>query len=321
MGALDCSMKAAQPRKPRRARNSQRRNAHTSAPSAGTNNRTSSTPKPHTAQQSHHNSSGAGGGASSGGGIKMLLDNPVFKSVLMAAAGTAAAKFTSSLGSSGGDKTPNGDPGKFDLYLLAMSWAPRFCCTNQGKCKKEKMSETNGLSTHGLWPAYLKPNASGRTYPAFCTECEGEERSREGHEWSKHGTCTGLNRDRYFEEETDVTQDDVIAEAEEILVQHSGDSVEIDKVAASLGGLNKVAFMSDNQCRLQEITMCWEKLPDGSVGDQVDCPDHVLGSSRNSAVLNGCRRLWLDKVVSDVKCIECDVQFSTFLFVLFLNVL
>ena len=64
--------------------------------------------------------------------------------------------------------------GSFELYLLALSWAPRFCCTNAKQCKNEAMDGVDDFSTHGLWPAYDAPAAkgsargAGRTYPAFC---------------------------------------------------------------------------------------------------------------------------------------------------------
>ena len=38
----------------------------------------------------------------------------------------------------------------------------------------------------------------------------------------------------------------------------------------------KVAIKADKQCQLSEVTSCWAKLPDGRVGAQVDCPDHVM---------------------------------------------
>ena len=56
-----------------------------------------------------------------------------------------------------------------------------------------------------------------------------------------------------------------------------------------------VAIMSDKQCRLQEVTTCWHKKADNSVGHQVACPDYVLTSSRNNAILNGCGSVWLDR--------------------------
>jgi len=52
--------------------------------------------------------------------------------------------------------------------------------------------------------------------------------------------------------------------------------------------------MASKSCQLQEITTCWEKRTDGSTGKQIECPPHVLGSGRNSAILNGCQRLLLD---------------------------
>lgn len=76
------------------------------------------------------------------------------------AASSAAAKATSTLGggwgSGGGDGDASGTPGSFDLYLLAVSWAPRFCCTNEKQCRAEKMEGFDDLAKHGLWPAYTQ---------------------------------------------------------------------------------------------------------------------------------------------------------------------
>ena len=95
-----------------------------------------------------------------------------------------------------------GKQGEFDYYLMAMSWAPRFCCSNEKKCTSEDMNGIEDLSPHGLWPAYNKADASGRTYPAFCdaTDKGGKKgpKDRETHEWSKHGTCTGLTKEQVY---------------------------------------------------------------------------------------------------------------------------
>ena len=41
------------------------------------------------------------------------------------------------------------------------------------------------------------------------------------------------------------------------------------------------------------------KRVDGSVGEQIDCPAHVLGSARNSAVgRHRCGQIWLDPAAS-----------------------
>jgi ribonuclease I len=75
----------------------------------------------------------------------------MFYNIMKGAAGTLASVATSTLGKDDGDKTSSGTPGDFDMYLLAMSWAPRFCCTNNKQCKNEGMEDTDDLSVHGLW--------------------------------------------------------------------------------------------------------------------------------------------------------------------------
>ena len=70
--------------------------------------------------------------------------------MIKGAASSVASQATSTLGDSK-DKTSSGVPGDFDMYLLAMSWAPRFCCTNNKQCRNEGMEDTDDLSVHGLW--------------------------------------------------------------------------------------------------------------------------------------------------------------------------
>ncbi len=98
-----------------------------------------------------------------------------------------------------------GTPGKFDFYVLAMSWSPDYCAKNgdrdQQQCKDGKKL---GFVLHGLWPQYQKG------YPASCTAEKLPEAVKQqfpglfpsqklyGHEWSKHGTCTGLTPVQYL---------------------------------------------------------------------------------------------------------------------------
>ena len=43
----------------------------------------------------------------------------------------------------------------------------------------------------------------------------------------------------------------------------------------------RVALSADKHCRLAEVTSCWRKQPDGSVGEQCDCPPHVMKGRDN----------------------------------------
>lgn len=91
--------------------------------------------------------------------------------------------------------------GKFDFYLLNLSWSPEFCATHPGS---SECAAHPGFIVHGLWPQ----NADG-SYPEHCDTEPGPTDPAEWtdvipnvgliiHEWQTHGTCTGLGADDYF---------------------------------------------------------------------------------------------------------------------------
>jgi ribonuclease T2 len=96
-----------------------------------------------------------------------------------------------------------GEPGQFDYYAMALSWAPAFCATHDDpvECAPGKRA---GFVLHGLWPQYSKG------YPQSCSteRLSDADRVRYAalypspnmitHEWSKHGTCSGLPPAAYF---------------------------------------------------------------------------------------------------------------------------
>jgi ribonuclease T2 len=94
-----------------------------------------------------------------------------------------------------------GEPGKFDFYLLNLSWSPEFCSI-QGT--SPECAAQPGFIVHGLWPQ----NNNG-SYPVSCSDRRGPahpeqnlditpDRSLLAHEWSKHGTCTTLAPEEFF---------------------------------------------------------------------------------------------------------------------------
>lgn len=95
-------------------------------------------------------------------------------------------------------------PGAFDYYVLALSWEPGFCATTTGhadECRAPK-----GFVLHGLWP-----QMEGGDYPSNCRgpSLSAQQRQQWGpiyadpslinHEWPKHGTCSGLAPNAYFQ--------------------------------------------------------------------------------------------------------------------------
>ncbi|MBI4890667.1 MAG: ribonuclease T2 [Acidobacteria bacterium] len=106
----------------------------------------------------------------------------------------------------GQQRGPSGDPGKFDYYLLALSWSPAFCEGPSGARNVEQCGPGRKFAfvLHGLWPQ----NERGR-WPEDCSNAPGLRDPRQmldimpavgliRHEWQKHGTCSGLDADGYF---------------------------------------------------------------------------------------------------------------------------
>jgi len=99
-----------------------------------------------------------------------------------------------------------GEPGRFDYYLMALSWVPSYCLTHPDD-SSECGSKGFGFVLHGLWPQ----NRSGD----WIQHCESHaapdpatiertlafmpSRSLIAHEWQTHGTCSGLDPKSYFE--------------------------------------------------------------------------------------------------------------------------
>jgi ribonuclease T2 len=99
--------------------------------------------------------------------------------------------------------------GDFDYYVLNLSWAPEFCASNGRHVSSSECDPAHhlGFVVHGLWPE----NDNG-SYPQNCGSSSPVPQSlvREmlpimpdrgliQHEWARHGTCSGLDANAYFE--------------------------------------------------------------------------------------------------------------------------
>jgi len=108
----------------------------------------------------------------------------------------------------GQDRRQN-EPGKFDYYLLSLSWSPSFCeQAGDRKGSQQQCGERSySFVVHGLWPQYE------RGFPEFCQQpppfVDGrivnamlDLRPARGlviNERKKHGVCSGLPARGYFE--------------------------------------------------------------------------------------------------------------------------
>lgn len=100
-------------------------------------------------------------------------------------------------------------PGDFDYYVLALSWSPTYCTTSNGRRDRRQCGSGRRFSfvVHGLWPQYE------RGWPDFCRTARRYVPNRRIqamldimpskrlviHQWRKHGTCTGLSQQAYFD--------------------------------------------------------------------------------------------------------------------------
>jgi len=107
---------------------------------------------------------------------------------------------------------PRNEPGKFDFYVLALSWSPSYCASLQERATERPTDpqcagRPFGFVVHGLWPQYE------RGFPSFCQK----PAPRIGrsiadnmldlmpsprlvyYEWNRHGTCSGLTAQDYFD--------------------------------------------------------------------------------------------------------------------------
>src|SRR6185436_7373858 len=103
-----------------------------------------------------------------------------------------------------------GEPGQFDFYVLALSWSPSFCeaAGERGTPPQQQCgARPYSFVVHGLWPQYE------RGFPEFCQQPAPRlDRNIVSsmldlmsaprlifNEWDRHGTCSGLSPNAYFE--------------------------------------------------------------------------------------------------------------------------
>ena len=116
-------------------------------------------------------------------------------------------------------------------YVLALSWQPAFCESNEQRPECRALDPTDfaatHLTVHGLWPndrpnagpTYCgideetraldqprswcqlpEPEMSGKTRAHLAQTMPGVLSCLDRHEWIKHGTCAGIGAERYFGE-------------------------------------------------------------------------------------------------------------------------
>jgi ribonuclease T2 len=97
--------------------------------------------------------------------------------------------------------------GDFDFYVLSLSWTPSYCET-ANRPDPDECGGTHNFTVHGFWPQYEhgEPDFCAGNNAPWVNRSTLEaisdimpDRGLALHEWRKHGTCSGLRPEAYFD--------------------------------------------------------------------------------------------------------------------------
>jgi len=180
----------------------------------------------------------------------------------------------------------------FDFYVLSLSWSPAFCASDAGRNSRQQCGSdrTFGFVVHGLWPQ----NDQG--YPEFCGTDKSERvpdslgRSMFdimpsmgliGHQWRKHGSCSGLTQAQYFEKTRDAYERIKLPadiSSGDQTKRLSADAIEAAFVDANPGMTKSGIAISCEGPRLEEVRICLSKTLSFR-----DCPELDRQGCRSNA--------------------------------------
>ncbi|MCU1237292.1 MAG: ribonuclease [Candidatus Solibacter sp.] len=108
--------------------------------------------------------------------------------------------------SSARKKKKAAEPQDFSYYVLSLSWAPDFCANSNARSSAEcAPGRKLGFVVHGLWPqgdtTRGPQNCGGSPVSQSIVQTMLNyfpTSSLIQHEWTTHGTCTGLRASEYF---------------------------------------------------------------------------------------------------------------------------
>ena len=136
----------------------------------------------------------------------ICIDGVDMRKILFAAAIAACIASSAIAHSHRDSNAKDGEAGRFDYYLMSLSWSPSYCEAHPGE-SEQCAHKGFGFVLHGLWPQ----NSDG-SWPQHCSSDAQPDaatiertlafmpsRRLVEHEWQTHGSCTGLTPAAYFD--------------------------------------------------------------------------------------------------------------------------
>ncbi|MBD2137325.1 ribonuclease [Anabaena sp. FACHB-1237] len=179
--------------------------------------------------------------------------------------------------------------GKFDFYVLSLSWSPDYCAKNGSRDPQQcKIGKKLGFVLHGLWPQ----NEKG--YPANCTTQKLPSAVKQkfpglfpsdklyNHQWNKHGTCSGKTPEEYLSFSKKLKDSVAIPSAYHLPKQPFRTTIKDLKTAfisanSELSPNSIAPYCSDSGRFLKEVFFCFSK--DGKAGI---CSQEIIKRSQKS---------------------------------------
>lgn len=160
--------------------------------------------------------------------------------------------------------------GVFDFYVLSLSWSPSYCAAEQGKGPQCGINAAPGFIVHGLWPQYE------RGWPRDCTTEEvGPFRQLIDsmldimpspglvrHEWKKHGTCSGLSSEAYFQLVRQAREHIIIpTQYRDVHKRRKVRPIDVEEafIKANKGLADNGVAVTCDRKRLREVRICMTK--------------------------------------------------------------
>jgi ribonuclease T2 len=182
----------------------------------------------------------------------------------------AAVALLAVLSVAGAQEQRQNQPGQFDFYVLSLSWSPSFCeAAGERGTPPQQQCATRPYSfvVHGLWPQYE------HGFPEFC-QVPAPRLDRNivssmldlmpaprliFQQWDKHGTCSGLSPNAYFETVRKVRAvvkipPEFVGPSEILTV--TPDDVEEAFVKANPGLARDAVAVTCDSRRLSEVRIC-----------------------------------------------------------------
>lgn len=172
----------------------------------------------------------------------------------------------------GRQRHERGQAGRFDYYLLALSWSPEFCAQDGPNRTYRECDPRRhlGFMVHGLWPQ--RESGSQLEYcrrvpPVSHTIVEDllsimPDRSLIQHEWRAHGSCTGLSARDYFAAVKKAFYHVKMPREFEDRERHfSAKPADIERLFQTAGGLRDSAAVRTvcKQGMLTEVRICFSR--------------------------------------------------------------